>query len=82
VNTLLLVGLGVGEPGHLTTLAAKKTVQVGSDLVALALLQVVTLRTSCLAELELQWPKAEDRGDVAAKDRTNLEESSTLLGVA
>jgi hypothetical protein len=80
VDALLLVGLGVGEAGNLTTLAAEKTVQVGSDLVALALLQVMALRASCLLKLG-DCPKAEDRGDKAGNDVAYLEESSALLGV-
>lgn len=42
-NSLVLVGIGVAETLDLTSLAAEKTVQVGADLVALTLLQVVAL---------------------------------------
>jgi hypothetical protein len=52
VDTLLLVCLGVGEARDLTALAAEEAVQVRSDLVALALLQVVALRASCLVTLD------------------------------
>jgi hypothetical protein len=48
VDTLLLIGLGVGEAWNLTTLAAEETVQVRTDLVALTLFQVMALRASCL----------------------------------
>jgi hypothetical protein len=51
VDTLLLVCLGVGETRDLTTLAAEETVQVRSDLVAFALLQVMALRASCLCQV-------------------------------
>jgi len=49
LNALLLIGVRVGEALDLTSVAAEKTVKVGADLVALALLQVVAL---CAAGLE------------------------------
>jgi len=45
---LVLVGIGVAETLDLTSLATEKTVQVGADLVALTLLQVVALRAAGL----------------------------------
>jgi len=42
-DSLVLVGIGVVETLNLTSLAAEETVQVGADLVALTLLQVVAL---------------------------------------
>ena len=50
-NTLLLVGVGVGESVNGTSVAAEETVEVWSDLVALTLLQVVALLTSGLEEV-------------------------------
>lgn len=42
-NTLLLVGVGVGETVNGAGLAAEKAVEVGSNLVSLTLLEVVAL---------------------------------------
>lgn len=50
-NTLLLVGVRVCEALDLAGVAAKEAVKVGSDLVGLALLQVMALRASCLEEV-------------------------------
>lgn len=48
LDTLLLVGVGVRETLNLTSLATEETVKVWSDLVSLALLQVVALRAAGL----------------------------------
>jgi hypothetical protein len=50
-DALLLVGISVGKALNLTTLAAKETVQLRADLVALTLLQGVALSTSCLEKV-------------------------------
>lgn len=50
-DTLLLVGVGVGEALDLTGLSAEETVQRGADLVALTLLQGVALGASGLEEV-------------------------------
>lgn len=52
-NSLLLVGIGVGEALDLTGLATEETVQVGSDLVALRLHSGVALCTSRLAQVSI-----------------------------
>jgi hypothetical protein len=51
VDTLLLVGVGVGEALDLTGLAAEDTVELRADLVALAGLQGVALRAAGLEEV-------------------------------
>jgi len=43
LDALLLVCVGVGETVNGTSLATEETVKVGTDLVALTLLQVVAL---------------------------------------
>jgi len=48
LDALLLVGVRVGETVNGTGLATKETVEVWSDLVSLALLQVVALRAAGL----------------------------------
>jgi hypothetical protein len=50
-DTLLLVGVGVGETLDLTGLAAKETVQSRADLVSLTLLQGVALSATGLEEV-------------------------------
>lgn len=50
-DTLLLVGVGVGETLNLTGLAAEETVQSRADLVALTLLQGVALSATGLEEV-------------------------------
>lgn len=50
LNGLLLVGIGVCETLNGTSVAAEKTVQVGTDLVSLTLTESVALSTSCLEE--------------------------------
>ena len=60
-NALLLVGVGVRETFDLTRLSAKETVEVGADLVALTLLQVVALSASCLEE-SLAVPRGMSQG--------------------
>ena len=58
-DTLLLVGIGVGEAFNLTGLAAEQAVQIWADLVAFAFLQVVALSASRLEEtsalLSVTW---------------------------
>lgn len=49
-DTLLLVGVGVRVAGDLAGLAAEETVELGTDLVALALLQGVALSAAGLEE--------------------------------
>jgi hypothetical protein len=51
VDTLLLVGVGVGEALDLTGLAAEDTVKLRADLVALAGLQGVALRAAGLEKV-------------------------------
>jgi hypothetical protein len=51
VDTLLLVGVGVGEALDLTGLAAEDTMELRADLVALAGLQGVALRAAGLEEV-------------------------------
>jgi len=51
LDALLLVGVRVGEAVDGTGVATEKTVKVGSDLVALTLLQVVALLASGLEEV-------------------------------
>lgn len=51
VNTLLLVGVGVGETLDLARLAAEEAVQSGSDLVAAAILDGVALSATGLEEV-------------------------------
>ena len=48
MDSLVLVGVGVRETGNLTGLAAEEAVEVGADLVALTLLQVVALSATGL----------------------------------
>ena len=48
MNTLLLVGIGVGETVDLTSLASEQTVEVGTDLIAFSLDDSVALSASCL----------------------------------
>ena len=59
LNTLLLVGVGVGVAIDGTRRAAKETVQGRADLVAAVLLNGVALSTSCLEKvgtlLEIAW---------------------------
>jgi hypothetical protein len=50
-DTLLLVGVGVGETLNLARLAAEQTVQSRADLVALTLLQGVALGATGLEEV-------------------------------
>ena len=47
-DTLLLVGIGIGETFYLASLATEKTMQVGTDLVALRLDGSVALSASSL----------------------------------
>ena len=49
-DALLLVGVGVRVAGDLAGLAAEETVELGTDLVALALLQGVALSAAGLEE--------------------------------
>jgi hypothetical protein len=49
LNSLLLVGIGVRETLNGTSVATEETVQVGTDLVSLALAESVAL---CAASLE------------------------------
>lgn len=49
-DTLLLVGIGIGEAFNLTSLSTEETVQVGANLVALRLYDGVALCTSGLEE--------------------------------
>ena len=49
-DALLLVGVGVRVTGDLAGLAAEETVELGADLVALALLQGVALSAAGLEE--------------------------------
>ena len=51
LDALLLVRVGVREALDLASVAAEEAVEVGSDLVALALLQVMALRASCLEKV-------------------------------
>ena len=51
LNAFLLVGIGVGIALDLAGLAAKEAVQHGADLVALAFLQGMALRASCLEKV-------------------------------
>ena len=48
MNTLVDVGLRVGETLDLTGFTTKETVKIGSDLIGLALAESVTLCASCL----------------------------------
>lgn len=48
LNCLVLIRIRIREALHLTSLASEQAVEVGSDFVALLLLQVVTLGASCL----------------------------------
>ena len=50
-DALLLVGVGVRVTGDLAGLAAEETVELGADLVALALLQGVALSAAGLEEV-------------------------------
>jgi hypothetical protein len=50
LNGLLLVGIGVCETLNGTSVAAEKTMQVGTDFVSLTLTESVALSTSCLKE--------------------------------
>lgn len=50
VDGTLLVGVGVGETGDLTGLAAEETVKLRANLVALALLEGVALCATGLEE--------------------------------
>jgi hypothetical protein len=49
-DSLLLVGIGVGESFNLAGLTTEKTVQVWSDLVTICSFCAVALRASCLEE--------------------------------
>lgn len=51
LDALLLVGIGVGETVNSTGLASEETVKVGTDLVALTLLQVVALSAAGLEKV-------------------------------
>jgi len=51
LNALLLVCVGIGEALDLASVAAEETVEVGADLVALALLQVMALCAASLKEV-------------------------------
>ena len=53
VYRLVLVGICVGKPLDLTSLAPEKTVKIRTDLVAFTFTQGVTLRTSCLGQGEI-----------------------------
>lgn len=53
LNTLLLVCVGVSEARDLAGVASEKTVKVRTDLVALALLQVVALLAAGLEHVRL-----------------------------
>ena len=48
LNCLMLIRIRVRETLDLTSLAPKQAVEVGSNLIALLCLQIVTLSTTCL----------------------------------
>jgi hypothetical protein len=50
-DCLLFVGISVGEALHGACMSAKKTMEVGADLVALTLTESVALSTSGLKEV-------------------------------
>lgn len=53
LDGLVLIRVRVCKALDLTSLAAEQAVEVGSDLVALFLLQIVTLGESCLMMVSL-----------------------------
>lgn len=87
LNTLLLVGVGVGETVDGASLATEQTVKVWTNLVSLALLQVVALRAAGLAVLEdvdRTWIGKEAMAELSWRDGGELaylEKVGTLLGV-
>lgn len=54
-NSLVLIGIRVGEPLHLTALAAKETMEGWSDLVAFVGSEGVTLCTASLGYVSVSY---------------------------
>lgn len=80
-DAFLLICVGVGEALDLTGLTAEQTVQVGSDLVAFAFLQVMALRASCLSSTSAAEVAISSREERMALSCAYLEETGTLLRI-
>ena len=82
LDALLLVCVGVGETVDGTSLATEETVKVGTDLVALTLLQVVALCAAGLWRVRQCTGTSRKGSKFEMMDSTTyLEEVGTLLAV-
>lgn len=78
-NGLVLVGIGVGEALDLTRLAAEETVQIGSDLVTLSLLEVMALCATGLQKCYYLLPNnLTPQFETSEAQRESVWEESTL----